>query len=349
VSRRFELLRGFDLRRAALSCAVALAAAALLCVPGMSLARFPEFFIATAMYSAAVALALTVSDNLRQSLVPPLALRVVAVLFASLAVTLLLSLMQGRDLLGQLRSSAGWQDIGSLASIGVVLGAVIGFVMLLRERQLADQAHYQAKEQLHEKQALQARLRLLQAQVEPHFLFNTLASVQRLIETNPPAASAMLEDLGQYLRAALPDMRETQSTVGRELSLAGAYLGIMRVRMGERLTFRLDVCDGVRDLPFPPTMLLSLVENAIKHGVGDLARGKITVSASAAAGSLELRVSDNGAGFDPHSPAGVGLSNIRERLEALYGSAARLLLEEHGTDPGVTATIQIPHAHTTPT
>jgi signal transduction histidine kinase len=341
-----ELTRGFDRRRIALTCGVAVAVAALLCVPGMSLAPFPNFLIASAMFSVAIALALTVTGNLRQSLLPPAALNTMAVLCASAVVTLALSALQGQDLLRELESSAGRQGIGSVVTLGLVIGAAMSFVMVLRERQQADQARHEARERLLEKQALESKLKLLQAQVEPHFLFNTLASVQRLVATDPAAANTMLEDLNQYLRACLPDMRESQSTVGRELRMVRAYLGIMQVRMGQRLSWRIDVAPSLHDQPFPPMMLLSLVENAIKHGLRDSTDGVVAVQATTTANRLQLRVRDNGTGFDPRAPAGVGLGNIRQRLSALYGQAATLSLEENAAGAGgVTATIQIPYAH----
>src|SRR4029077_12107813 len=114
---------------------------------------------------------------------------------------------------------------------------------------------------------LEAKLQLMQAQVEPHFLFNTLANVQHLVETDPPAATRMLDSLIHYLRAALPQMRESGTNLGRELDMARAFLEINRVRMGKRLDFAIDVPDTLKSRAFPPMMLISLVENAVKHGV----------------------------------------------------------------------------------
>jgi hypothetical protein len=342
-----ELTRGFDGRRVALTSTVALAAAGLLCVPGMSLVPFWDYLLGSAAFAFAIAVALTIANNLRQSLVPAWVLRILAVLLASLAVSLLLSVMQGQDPLRIIGSAAGRHGIGSLLILGVVIGAAISFVMLLRERQAGDAALHQARERLLEKQLLQAQLKTLQAQVEPHFLFNTLASVQRLVATNTPAAMQMLEDLSQYLRASLPDMRESQSTVAREVDMARAYLSIMQVRMGQRLRYSIQLPEALRDKPFPPMMLLSLVENAVEHGVADRAQGQVTISATADAQGIELRVSDDGAGFDAQAPAGVGLRNIRERLQALYGERGQLNLEERsnadGAAPGVAASIKIPH------
>jgi hypothetical protein len=342
-----ELTRGFDRRRFALTCVVAVAAAGLLCVPGMTLAPFADYLIGSAAFAFAIALALTVSNNLRQSRVPVAVLNAAAVVVASLVVSLLLSALQRQDPLRLIGSAAGRQVMGSLLTLGLVIGAAMAFVMLLRERQVAEKAQHEARERLLEKQVLEARLKTLQAQVEPHFLFNTLASVQRLVTTNPQAASSMLDDLNQYLRASLPNMRENQSTVGREVDMARAYLNIMQVRMGQRLRYRVALPATLRDQAFPPMMLLSLVENSVEHGVGDSDDGEVVIEALAFEAGVELRVSDNGVGFDAQSPAGVGLSNIRDRLAALYGSAGSLSLEEPGTGGrGVTARIRIPHDST---
>jgi signal transduction histidine kinase len=341
-----ELTRGFDRRRILLTCGMALAAAGLLCVPGMTLAPFADYLIGSMAFSFAIALALTVANNLRQSRVPALVLNVAAVVVASLVVSLLLSALKQQDPLQLMGSAAGRQAIGSLVTLGLVIGAAMAFVLLLRERQVAEQAQHEARERLLEKQVLEAKLKTLQAQVEPHFLFNTLASVQRLVATDPQAASSMLDDLNQYLRASLPNMREDQSSVGREVDMARAYLNIMQVRMGQRLRYRVDLPAALRDQAFPPMMLLSLVENAVEHGVGDSGDGEVRIEAVTHGASIELRVSDNGVGFDPQAPAGVGLSNIRDRLAALYGTAGSLSLEEQGAGGrGVTARIRIPHDH----
>src|SRR5688572_26956794 len=191
-------------------------------------------------------------------------------------------------------------------------------------------------------QVTEAKLAALQAQVEPHFLYNTLASVQALTEVDPAKASAMTGHLIQYLRNALPKMRESVSTVGQEVELVRAYLSILQMRMGTRLTFDIDVPQELMALPFPPLMLPSLVENAIKHGLEPQREGgSVRIGASLDAGRLKLTVADTGRGFAETIGAGVGLANIRERLAALYGDRARLELvanEPHG----VVASIEVP-------
>lgn len=193
------------------------------------------------------------------------------------------------------------------------------------------------------RQVTEARLQALQAQVEPHFLYNTLANVQALTEADPAAASKMVEHLIQYLRAALPKMRETTSTVGQEMELVRAYLNILKIRMGARLEFSINVPDDVAKLPFPPLMLPSLIENAIKHGLEPQREGgRIDITASRLAGLISIEVKDTGRGFGTGtSGGGVGLANIRERLEGLYGAAGKLTLTEN-EPKGFIATLQVP-------
>lgn len=191
-------------------------------------------------------------------------------------------------------------------------------------------------------QVTEAKLMALQAQVEPHFLYNTLASVQALTEVDPARAHTMVGHLIQYLRNALPKMRESISTVGQEIELVRAYLNILQMRMGRRLTFDIAVPETLLATPFPPLMLPSLVENAIKHGLEPQREGgAVLLTASAQGGRLRVVVSDTGRGFGETVGAGVGLANIRERLAALYGGDAKLTLESNAPS-GVIATIDVP-------
>ncbi|MHA4868614.1 sensor histidine kinase [Duganella sp. PWIR1] len=192
-----------------------------------------------------------------------------------------------------------------------------------------------------ERAALNAKLSALQAQVEPHFLFNTLANLKYLIRTDVDTAQHMLDHLVGYLQNALPDMRSVSSTLERELALARSYLSIMQIRMGQRLRFHITAHDDVLTLPFPPAMLISLVENAIKHGLERASRpGEITITAVLHSDALRVRVCDDGAGLTEQMGQGFGLSNIHERLQLLYGEHASLSVTagEHG---GVVATLAI--------
>ncbi|QBE61768.1 sensor histidine kinase [Pseudoduganella lutea] len=207
-----------------------------------------------------------------------------------------------------------------------------------------------------ERTSLQARLSALQAQVEPHFLFNTLANLKYLIRTDQQAAQDMLDHLVGYLQNALPDMRSVSSTLGRELDLASDYLAIMRIRMGERLRFDVAVDEDLRRLPFPPAMLISLVENAVKHGLERASRpGLITIDAWCERRNggqlLSVSVVDDGVGLTEQAGEGTGLANIAERLMLLYGREASLVVEP-GMEPnagqgdarGVRAVLTVPVA-----
>ena len=215
------------------------------------------------------------------------------------------------------------------------------FMQRISERTATLRDSELARHQL-EAQIVEARLQVMQAQTEPHFLFNTLAHVKRLYRTDPVLGRTMLDHYCDYLRAALPQMRGNGSTLGRELDLACAYLDVQKIRMGKRLAIGIDVPADMRDLPFPSMMLLSVVENAIKHGLSPLPDGgEITISAKVREGSLRLVIADTGRGFSATEGAGIGLSNIRARLSSLYGSAAGLILMPN-PPRGIVATIALP-------
>lgn len=180
-----------------------------------------------------------------------------------------------------------------------------------------------------QRQAIDAQLRSLQAQIEPHFLFNTLANVVSLIDTAPDKARLMLERLIELLRASLTASRSERSTLGQETALISAYLEILRIRMGDRLSYTIDVPTELRDAHIPPLSLQPLVENSIKHGLEPkLGGGQVRLTARAANGALQVDVEDDGMGFSPRPGEGVGLVNLRERMASIYGEKARLVVEE---------------------
>ena len=234
-----------------------------------------------------------------------------------------------------------------LLFIPLFMIAVIAKVFIGRSRSLQKLAEQKGTEAEHHnirRQLTEARLQALQAQVEPHFLYNTLANVQALIDTDPPAANLMVGHLIDYLRAALPKMRESVSTVSQEVELARAYLNILKMRMGERMEFSIEVGDQSGASALPPLMLPSLVENAIKHGLEPLREGgRIDISTRIEGDRLLVIVTDNGRGMNGAKSTndGVGLTNIRERLVALYGDNASLTIEEN-TPRGVIAKISVP-------
>ena len=260
----------------------------------------------------------------------------------------------------EMRAQIREKVTGDLYRIGVGTGLILLFIPLFilaviskffidRSRaaqKMAESKRKEAEYHRMSRQVTEAKLSALQAQVEPHFLYNTLASVQALTEVDPARANAMTGHLIQYLRNALPKMRESVSTVGQEVELVRAYLNILQMRMGKRLAFEISVPPELAELPFPPLMLPSLVENAIKHGLEPQREGgSVTIGAAAVDGSIRMTVADTGRGFGEAPGEGVGLANIRERLAALYGDAAKLTLvanEPHG----VRATIEVPRQWT---
>lgn len=193
-----------------------------------------------------------------------------------------------------------------------------------------------------------ARLRLLQGQIEPHLLFNTLANIQSLMDYDPPRAKRMLETFSGYLRASLAQLRQGDSSVDAELDMAQQYLSLLQIRMEERLRFRIDACAQARLARMPALMLQPLVENAIDHGLAPtLDGGSIVVQAVVRAGRLEVRVLDDGAGLaasgKPARPgSGMALANLRSRLQAQFGADASLSLREREGGPGTVAVLELP-------
>ena len=187
-----------------------------------------------------------------------------------------------------------------------------------------------------------AQLQFLQAQIEPHFLFNTLSAVRSLGRIDRGGTVEMLDNLIRYFSAALPNLRRDEVPLAEEMQLIDAYLGIYRVRMGARLGYEIALPKELADVCVPSLMLLTLVENALKHGVNPtIGGGFIRVSATRERGSLLLRVADSGRGMSIRHGHGMGLANVRQRLTMLYGEAALLSLA-HAEPRGVVATISIP-------
>jgi sensor histidine kinase YesM len=195
-----------------------------------------------------------------------------------------------------------------------------------------------------ERKLTEAQMAALQAQVEPHFLFNTLALIGQLIETDPPEAARVHQHLIDYLRSTLPQMRAGgRSTLGKQVEMSRAYLAIMQARMKERLAVRFSVPEFLGSAPFPPMMLQTLIENAIKHGLEPkIGGGTIDVLAQVVGATLHVDVCDDGVGIDPHADDGVGLSNIRERLQLLYGKQAELVITALPAG-GACASVRIPY------
>ena len=235
-----------------------------------------------------------------------------------------------------------WVDV----TFWMVIGGGIAATYAFQQRALAAADHLHAaqiEQAALARRMLEARLQVMRAQIEPHFLFNTLAHVKRLYDTDPASGARMLRNLMDYLAVALPQIRETRSTLAREVDHTLAYLNIQQVRMGRRLAFAVDLPPVLRDARMPPLMLLTLVENAIKHGLAPLpGGGRIDLRASSEGGRLHVQVADTGQGFAKSTGAGTGLANIRARLTAAFGHAGTLALALNSPH-GVIATIVLPH------
>jgi hypothetical protein len=234
----------------------------------------------------------------------------------------------------------------SLTFTGVLFAPWIAVGAMLKQRDAfaREQAlGFELERSEFERQALDARLRLLQAQVEPHFLFNTLANVQALVDAGSPQASKVLASLIAYLRAAVPRMHETATTLGQETDLVRAYLELMEMRMPDRLQVGLHIDPAARKLQCPPMTLLTLVENAVRHGIDPSEiGGRIDVDVWMRDGRVLARVTDTGAGMKATSAGlGTGLSTLRERLQLAFGAEAQLRLSE--IEPhGVCAELEFP-------
>ena len=208
-------------------------------------------------------------------------------------------------------------------------------------------ANAAAEREAMQRQLSETRMQMMQAQVEPHFLFNTLASVEHLIQVDPPRASAMQRSLIQYLRAVLPQMRDNAvvTGLGREVDMVTAYLNLLKMRMEERLTVVMQVPDGLRSAAFPPMMLQSMVENAIKHGLECKPEGgTLKIQAEVVDSKLVVTVTDDGVGFGvvPSDGTGLGLQTIRDRLKLLHGEAGQLHIAANSPS-GVIAMIEVPY------
>jgi Histidine kinase len=203
-----------------------------------------------------------------------------------------------------------------------------------------------AADELHmvqlQRQIAETRLQTLRNQIEPHFLFNTLATVRRLQEAQPAEGSQLLRDLINYLRLTIANLQRSHATLGHEMDLVRAYLGVIEVRMSGRLKVQFDFPASLLACAFPPLTLATLVENAVKHGVGPQPEGgTINITARRADDALEVVVTDSGAGFASTIGTGIGLANVRARLRTLYGTRGQLALESHKPH-GVRAAIRLP-------
>jgi sensor histidine kinase YesM len=263
---------------------------------------------------------------------------------------MLLGLQIGPFVVLRVFSIVLWQQEKSLFQtiiLVITIGSIASYFFYSKSRlrvSMEETQQERIKRLSSEKQALEANLRLLQAQIEPHFLFNTLSNILSLLDSDLKKGRSMLMDLTRYLRTSLSKTRGDTTTLGQEVEMIEAYLNIFKVRMEGRLRYRIDVPDTIKALSFPPTLVQPLVENAIMHGIEPkVDGGEVSIRARANGDRLRVEITDTGAGLHEDGAAGFGLSNVRERLQSLYGDKGRLILEENKPS-GLKAIIEVPYA-----
>ncbi|WP_225874879.1 sensor histidine kinase [Vibrio atypicus] len=266
---------------------------------------------------------------------------------ASLAGAMLFGTMNAHFLLNKYDDFASLEQLKPVIILGFIFSCTCFVFFYAHEQKLIAQKEAEIakrKQSEHEKAMIQSQLRQLQSQIEPHFLFNTLANVSVLIEQDPAQARLMLEKLTDLLRGTLKSSRQEQSTLQSELDLVDAYLAIQKVRLGQRLDYKIDN-SLLSDINLPPLVLQPLVENAIQHGIEPKAEGGcVEIVTQEAGDSLVIEVTDSGVGIhgsSNHAGHGVGLENTQQRLKALFGDEASLALLEVATG-GVKAKVSIP-------
>lgn len=267
---------------------------------------------------------------------------------ASLVISLPASAAIGLSLAYAVTGVGGWggEHTWRELLVGVFFGCIGsgGFIMV--DRLAAEARQRQLIKSESEKREIEAHLKLLQAQIEPHFLFNTLANVSSLIESDPALAKTLLDRLNDWLRVALVRARSARASLGDELAMLENYLAILKIRFGDRLRWHLEAPENARQLAFPPMLLQPLVENAVRHGIEPkVGGGEIRIVADLTNGLLHVEVSDDGLGLssadEPGHAAGAGLANVRARLAALYGVEGQLVLRGNAS-AGASAILTLP-------
>ena len=222
--------------------------------------------------------------------------------------------------------------LATMTAGSIFISIVLSVVLYLRERRASAEAQLErekARTERIEREAVLANLRALQAQIEPHFLFNTLANVTSLIDPDPAKARRMLESFIRFLRASLGATRLESTTLGAERELIASYLEVLQVRMEGRLRYLVDVPPDLASFALPSLLLQPLVENAIRHGLEPKVEGgEVTMRARREGGKVVVEICDSGVGFAPTTRGGVGLTNLRERLRLLFGDAASLEISD---------------------
>ncbi|MEP7056355.1 MAG: histidine kinase [Caldimonas sp.] len=325
------LIASFTLRRVAIALAMALVVAALL--NPIYVTPFPILLGRMLVVALLLLLAFVLAGAWKVPGLPRWLAQVLAVALVAPIATFLVYLPSIGFVAGPMRHEGFVLGYTFITGSALVIGPLLALVALYRERDAqarTEALRFELERSTLEKQALDARLKLLHAQVEPHFLFNTLANVQALVESGSPQAAPVLKSLVAYLRAAMPKLHAESATLGAEAALSRAYLEVMQMRMPDRLRYAIDIAADVAGTRFPPMALLTLIENAIRHGIDPSETGgEIIVRAHRDAdGNVRVVVADTGVGIGATSGSGSGLANLRDRLAAFFGAGARLELHE---------------------
>jgi signal transduction histidine kinase len=315
--------------------ALGLATALSLALNPIFITSYPVVLARLLAIALVLLLAFTAARTWRVPGVPGWLAQVLAVALAAPLATLLAYLPSvGGDLAALFGHEGRVMGVVSITSTVLIIAPLLVLGSLYRERdaQARNQAlAFELERSRLERQALDAQLKLLQAQIEPHFLFNTLANVQQLVESGSARAAPVLSSLVAYLRAATSRLHAEHPTLGNELAMVQAYLELMQMRMPDRLQFRVDATGVPAHLEFPALGLMTLVENAVRHGIDPSPIGggiDVTARLDATRGDVSITVADSGVGMKETAPSGTGLNNLRSRLRAMYGSGARLELHD---------------------
>ena len=264
--------------------------------------------------------------------------------FGVLVANISFSLSSGRPVLQTLQND--WAELTQLCLVvGAVYALLLGGIAVIRNQSyemMNAQLSFDAERERHARQQTETELRLLRAQIEPHFLFNTLGAVQQLALRDGQRAAELTGNLITFLRASLSEIRADQVTLQEECELIRAYLHVMQVRMGARLQFAIDLPVRFQAVRIPSMLILTLVENAIKHGIEPSVNpGQIQIRIASDAGNIRILTEDNGVGLSEVQTGGTGLQNSRERLQLMFGNAAELAIYERA-EGGVCAAVTIP-------
>jgi sensor histidine kinase YesM len=334
--------------RRQLALTVALAVLGAIGLNPVTLNPFVEVLGETFFVSMVLLFGFTLAGALRQTLLPRWVAQLLAVtLGAALSPLIVQMLSVGGDFSAFLTHPQMVHGYVLVTLSAALIGTLFALAALYRERDAqarAEALQFALERETLQRQATDARLRLLTAQIEPHFLLNTLANVQQLVESGSPRAATVFGSLIDYLRAAVPQLQQQTATLGDEERLVRAYLELMLMRMPDRLAFAIRIDPSLRELPFPPMALLTLVENAIRHGIDPgCDGGRIEMGARRGAGKdVELWVTDTGVGLTEGAGTGSGLRNLQERLQAFFpagASVALSALEPHGVRADVRVTV----------